>query len=61
MKPKQMKRIANGEVDKLRQIKECQGHEWAKQAQEVQWADSVMYLHHCKHCPLAKLSNERIG
>ena len=61
MKPKQMKRIANGEVDKLRQIKECQGHEWVN-PREIDWAGNTMYEYHCKHCPLAKLfHSERIG
>jgi len=55
MNPKQMKRIAKSEADKLREIKECPGHEWEGPSQEVQWGESIKYLYHCKHCPLAKL------
>ena len=54
MKPNQMKRIANSEIAKLAEIKECIGHEW-ECSQDVHWGDSIKYLHHCKHCPLAKL------
>ena len=60
MKPKQLKRIANGEVEKLRQIKACQ-HEWGGPSQEVHWGDCIKYLHHCKRCSLAKLFDEAKG
>ncbi len=62
MKAKQLKRIANSEIAKLAEIKKCKGHEW-EYSQEAQWGDSIKYLHHCKHCPLAKLfeAKERYG
>ena len=55
MKPSQMKRIANSEVDKLNKIKQCPEHKWDGPSQEVQWGDAIKHLYHCKHCPLAKL------
>ena len=58
MQPQQMKRIANSEIAKLREIKECPGHEWEGPSQKVPWGDSGKYLYHCKHCPLAKLFDE---
>ena len=58
MKAKQLKSVANGECAKLREIKECRGHEWKAPSQEVQWGDGIKYLYHCRHCPLAKLFDE---
>ena len=55
MRTKQLRGIANGEVDKLKQIKTCRGHEWEGPSQEVAWGDSTKHLYHCKYCPLAKL------
>ena len=54
-----MKRIARREVHALRQIKDCNGHEWIGPSREVPWADDIKYLYHCKHCPLAKLFDRR--
>ena len=58
MKPKQIKRIASSEVDKLAAIKKCRAHEWEGPFQEVRWGDSIKYMYRCKHCPLAKLFDE---
>ena len=58
MKAKQMKRVANSEIAKLNEIKQCKGHEWEGPSQEVAWGDSIKYLYHCMYCPLAKLFDE---
>jgi len=55
---RQMKNIANSEIAKLAEIKECKGHKWDGPSQEVQWGDDVKHLYHCMYCPLAKLFDE---